>query len=773
MQTIRVKRSIVFLIITFLVFSLLPLIKSKGFDFKKNFLISDADFTDYKSMSLSDIEMFLDSHGSFLANYMENGESASEIIYNAANKYRINPKVILVTMQKEEGIITMKSFSEHALRLAMGYHSESSFYKQVYGGTKLLRDGFDFLAAKYGWKVGMPHITEDNPKYVDNAVTPQNKATASLYLYTPYIGGYYTDSGSYIGGNYIFVKIYTRWFGRSKRYSVDFVNNNFTLFVPEGNPSLFKLFIKNTSDSTVQKKLLLAATKSYPSIEVDSVELENSVLPGKTAFFTVRMPPIGVKEHISFCVFDANGNAVSPICNIVIVPVKLHVNTDLHGKNLDIFVDSDSNIPYAYIKLKTVERGGGEDEYYLINGNGFQKNTVLKKNLTVTAALKELDVSFVGASIRLNNYYDIWFLKKQFDKRFNVYINTVPKDAYVFIDNKLIGVSPIQCILSEGKHLLNVKKTGFKTISKELNVSKNLTINLSLVKADDEIVFFNSTHLTNIPDFVLRGEIISDTEYKNLIINGATVSVSNNKFSYTVHLYEGKNEIRVRTTDGKLTSSYFITLDKLPPEIKIENMPPITQNMFFEINVSVDGAQKIFINDKPCSSPSCKEFVKLRKGINEIVVKAVDRAGNISVKRVKILYTPPPPITLTLFIGKKFLYVNGFKKKIDVAPVIAYNRTMLPIRHVIEALGGKVSYDASDRSVLIKINGAVIKLFIGSNTAMVNGGKKLIDTNRNIVPFIKSGRTFLPLRFIVENIGGSVKWIPQSREIVILYPYSD
>ncbi|MBE7027163.1 MAG: hypothetical protein E7410_06365 [Ruminococcaceae bacterium] len=65
-----------------------------------------------------------------------------------------------------------------------------------------------------------------------------------------------------------------------------------------------------------------------------------------------------------------------------------------------------------------------------------------------------------------------------------------------------------------------------------------------------------------------------------------------------------------------------------------------------------------------------------------------------------------------------------------------------------------------------------ISLMVDSNTALVNGTKKMIDPANNVVcSFVSNGRTLLPMRFIAENLGGfSVTWDYISNSALVQSP---
>jgi hypothetical protein len=52
--------------------------------------------------------------------------------------------------------------------------------------------------------------------------------------------------------------------------------------------------------------------------------------------------------------------------------------------------------------------------------------------------------------------------------------------------------------------------------------------------------------------------------------------------------------------------------------------------------------------------------------------------------------------------------------------------------------------------------------------ALVNGKEIIVDgKDLLIVPKIKDGRTFVPIRFIVEALGFEVEWKEDSKEVVV------
>jgi len=206
--------------------SILPASAKASFD--RNNLISDNDMENYEAMSLKRISSFLDAQGGALANYITadldgTQTSAAEIIYQACQKYKLSPKFILTHLQKESSLVSSGSITSSYLDWAMGYAvcdgcaktdpgviKYKGFAKQIYGAAERIRNsyltGLDTNNSTLsGWGVGQTKNSSDNL-----AVTPQNKATAVLYTYTPWVG--YHGGNSSVGGNSLFYDIWQRWF---------------------------------------------------------------------------------------------------------------------------------------------------------------------------------------------------------------------------------------------------------------------------------------------------------------------------------------------------------------------------------------------------------------------------------------------------------------------------------------------------------------------------------------------------------------------------------
>jgi len=125
---------------------------------------------------------------------------------------------------------------------------------------------------------------------------------------------------------------------------------------------------------------------------------------------------------------------------------------------------------------------------------------------------------------------------------------------------------------------------------------------------------------------------------------------------------------------------------------------------------------------------------------------------------------------IILQIGNSTFTVNGISNTLDSPPIIKNSRTLLPIRAIIEALGGTVGWDTTAKKVTVTLGSTTIELWIGKSIAKVNGVDTSIDSaNPKVVPEIINSRTMLPLRFIAENLGCDVQWDGTTKTITITY----
>ncbi len=235
-------------------------------DWDPGYIISDGDFFDGGAMTADQVQAFLNGKvpacnaGStclkdyrqatpsiaanpYCAAYVGSpDESAAEIITKVGMACHLSQKAILVTLQKEQGLVTSTSPSTSKLNKAMGYGCPDSalcsgewagFFLQVYFAAKQLQRYGDPSTSFTWYPVGTWTPVRYSPNAACGAdpVFIRNRATAALYYYTPYqpnaaalanMPG--TGDGCSAYGNRNFWYFYWNWFRDPHTSGVTTVN---------------------------------------------------------------------------------------------------------------------------------------------------------------------------------------------------------------------------------------------------------------------------------------------------------------------------------------------------------------------------------------------------------------------------------------------------------------------------------------------------------------------------------------------------------------------
>lgn len=235
-----------------------PASSLNGSDFEAGYIISDELFYDGSAMSSADIQSFLDSKigscqngnclnvavvpvtsqpasygsrtGDLICSAIAGGNlRVSELIFRTQAACGISAKAILVTLQKEQGLVTSRAPSATALERAMGMacpdtapcdQAFAGLATQIMTGTHQLKY---YKANAYLRQPGLNYIQySPNASCGGTNVNILGYATAALYNYTPYqpddaalanLGG--TGDGCSSYGNRNFWWYYNSWFGSS------------------------------------------------------------------------------------------------------------------------------------------------------------------------------------------------------------------------------------------------------------------------------------------------------------------------------------------------------------------------------------------------------------------------------------------------------------------------------------------------------------------------------------------------------------------------------
>ena len=302
--------------------------------FQAGRIIDDSVFTNQSSMSVNDIQNFLnskvpacDTNGQQLSefggpdlngdgkvqrweygkqnynqttfpclrDYTQDGVSAAQLIHNASQTYAINPQVMIVLLQKEQGLITDTWPLNIQYRSATGYGCpdtapcDSEYYglkNQIKWAATMFRAILNNSPTWY-----TPYVLGNNYiQYNPNAscggsnVNIQNRSTQALYNYTPYqpsqaaldAGWGTVNCGAY--GNRNFYLYFTSWFGSTFGGEAP-IKDSITVseslnITPDGSNNDSQIYtatfkLKNTSSTKINIGWMLVSVRDSANFNLD------------------------------------------------------------------------------------------------------------------------------------------------------------------------------------------------------------------------------------------------------------------------------------------------------------------------------------------------------------------------------------------------------------------------------------------------------------------------------------------------------------------------
>lgn len=346
------------IILTLLATLVSPLTVFAQTEFNPHFIISDPELEDYLSWTRNDIQQFLTAQNSYLKNYTAPDytgifKSAADIIYESAQRYRINPKFLLVTLQKEQSLITTKSPTQKQLDWATGYAICDScsmndpnllkfkgFGKQVDNAAGLMRWYYDNRTTSGFIK------QKDIPILINNTpVTPLSWATAFLYTYTPHLHG-----------NQNFWRIWNAWFEQTYP--------NGTVLASESGD--YWLIQNGNRRKFSNKSVLLSRVDPKKAVTVSETELSNYAIGAPIAFANYSLLRTPSRTYL------VDYDTLRPFASDAVVR-KLGFNpqelidvaeSDLSGYTMGTTITESSTAPQGVIYHLT-----SHNKYYLLKDN--------------------------------------------------------------------------------------------------------------------------------------------------------------------------------------------------------------------------------------------------------------------------------------------------------------------------------------------------------------------------------------------------------------------
>jgi len=215
-----------------------------------------------------------------------------------------------------------------------------------------------------------------------------------------------------------------------------------------------------------------------------------------------------------------------------------------------------------------------------------------------------------------------------------------------------------------------------------------------------------------------------DFTYKSASLNPVVTAKENVARLYTLAHIPNTPELSVTY---KIDGEWFHVADTIPYTCYIE-MDSLSDGVH-TIEISAGGISKEY--------SFVKDNDELRFGETDYVPKPVDDSIKVTV--------------------------DGDRVQFDQLPVIENGRTLVPLRAIFEKFGAEIKWDDVTQTVTANRWGVEISLSIGSSEMHINDEVKTLDVPAQLI----GGRTMVPVRAISEAFGCGVKWIEDTKTVVI------
>jgi hypothetical protein len=227
--------------------------------------------------------------------------------------------------------------------------------------------------------------------------------------------------------------------------------------------------------------------------------------------------------------------------------------------------------------------------------------------------------------------------------------------------------------------------------------------------------------------------------------------------------------------------------DAVPPNMDIAFPPEdyLTNKADLEVSGMVDPTVEIQINDQNVTKESNGRFtlnIKLIEGQNQIKFFAKNRRGiTTEILRIVTLDTVSPALTVDEVaeqVTKNTIIIRG---KTEIGAVVTISTDRAPSDVPVDVNGEfsfpvplekgyntieVVAIDPATNTTTLSYDVryiTLIKLTIGSKIMVINDEKKTIDAE----PYIKNGRTMVPIRVIADALSATTDWNSSLKEITI------
>ncbi len=277
------------------------------------------------------------------------------------------------------------------------------------------------------------------------------------------------------------------------------------------------------------------------------------------------------------------------------------------------------------------------------------------------------------------------------------------------------------------------------TVSGTVQVGSSVTVNDQEANVDNQGHFSHTLKLTALTNVV---EVTAIDPYGNTERKVLNIQKQDSRLQIDLLLNDKYIEEDSIDVNGKVTrDSSGVETDRL-------------------IWVFVNGIEAKVVADEAATTFDFEAQIPVEVGKNRIEVNVRTNDG-FAKKVVEIPNYRRRFVHLQ--IGNKTATVNEDELALDAAPYIKDSRTFVPLSIIAKGLGADVEWVAQTKGINIQLENTIISMQIGSNRAIVNN--KVVSLEAP--PEITNGRTFVPIRFVVETLGAELTWNQEDKSIHI------
>ncbi len=465
--------------------------------------------------------------------------------------------------------------------------------------------------------------------------------------------------------------------------------------------------------------------------------------------FFVAMNYVDELGLLKLNIIDKDGNPYEG--EISILEKNLKKKTQKEGIFNYLLQEGEYTISIKGKKYKVNIKNGETNEYFIDLGEIY-----IDKNL--------IDFGEIGYKEKIEFQFEVEGEGK-IDVEKGVYLN-----KYEFSGKeKMLGFIDTKDFELDKEYVFHIKIIG-KADTKEIIIKFKFVLD----RTPPEITFnIDNEYITNKDNIKISG--FTEKEAKVFYFDKEITIDENGKFELEINLLEGTNELKFSARDKFGNSrDYYLNVihDIKTPEVYflIQDVFKTTTDKII-LKGTLNEKSKIFINNIDFGIFDKGDFeinYPLEKELNILNIEIEDLAKN-KTKSIKTIYKVEQKI-IELFVGNKKFVINRIEKEIDISPFILNGRTYVPIRFIVEAFGGNITYNEKDKSILFTLHDKSVLMFVDKKNYFINFKEFFMDSPPIIV---KPGRVMVPIRFIAEAIDSKVLWDGVIKKITIIYPDRD